>query len=226
MDVTIDLQTHTSHSTSCGWMSPSDLVRTAEEKGLDGVAVTDHNVMTGVEEARKSASQDFLIIPGEEIDTDEGQVIGLFLDEPIDPNQPPETVLDEIHRQDGIAMVPHPFDVFRENLGSLEPHLDTIDCIETVNSRCVLRRFNRRASTFAEEHGLPATGGSDAHFASEVGRAFTSVKVSKAHEGNSRLDAVKNAMQEGRIYPVGGEGSVLVHLRTKLVKIYNNRIKG
>lgn len=223
MTVRIDLQTHTSHSSDCGWMAPETLVHRASVNGLDGVAVTDHNTMAGVEPAREAASEDFLVIPAIEVDTHEGQIIGLFVTEPIDPWQSPATVIEEIHQQAGLAVAPHPFDTLREGLQTIDEHVDQLDAIETLNSRCLRSVYNKRAQAFAESHQLTATGGSDAHFAREVGTAYTRVETDQ-HDGTDTdrtLEAVKRALAEGQVEPAGHRGPFYVHAGTKGVKLYN-----
>jgi hypothetical protein len=223
-------------------MSPETLVRRAEDVGLDGVAVTDHNTMTGVEPARRAASDDFLVIPAEEIDTTEGQIIGLFLEEEIEPWQSPSAVASEVHDQGGLTLAPHPFDEMRAGLTTASEYVDILDGVETCNSRCVRAAYNRRAEAFADEHQLPSTGGSDAHFACELGRAWTRVQVAPqegvadptesqgtvaANGGEAAtLDAVADAIQRGRVTPVGSTGTPLVHVGTKAVKLYNRVISG
>jgi len=197
-------------------MAPETLVRRAERRDLDGVAITDHNTMEGVPPVRRAASGDFMVIPGEEIDTPDGQIIGLFLSEPIEPWQSPGDVIDQIHDQGGVAVAPHPFDALREGLKGIDEHAETLDAIETINSRCLRGRYNKRATAFATEHHLPATGGSDAHFAYEVGTAFTEVRT----DGETLAEA-KRALLAGRTAPKGERGSPLVHAGTKCVKLYN-----
>lgn len=212
----IDFQTHTNYSPECGWMTPETLVHRAAHIGLDGVAITDHNTMAAIESAQNVAPTDFIVIPGEEIDTTEGQIIGLFLSEPIDSGQPPGSVINHIHHQGGVAFAPHPFDAMREGLTTITEHAGALDAIETLNSRCFRSQYNDRAAAFATEYDLPATGGSDAHFSRELGTAYTEVKTN-----GSTLPDVKDALLAGRVIPTGKRGSRLVHAGTKAVKLYN-----
>jgi predicted metal-dependent phosphoesterase TrpH len=197
-------------------MAPETLVRRAEQTGLDGVAITDHNTMKGIAPARQATAGDLIVIPGEEIDTPKGQIIGLFLSEPIEAWQSPGVVINQIHEQGGVAVAPHPFDAMREGLTTIDEHVKGLDAIETVNSRCLRSQYNERATAFATEHNLPATGGSDAHFAYELGTAFTEVRT----DGDT-LGEAKQALLAGRMAPKGERGSPLVHAGTKSVKLYN-----
>ncbi|QZP37091.1 PHP-associated domain-containing protein [Halobaculum magnesiiphilum] len=222
MKLSIDFQTHTNRSPECGWMAPETLVRRAESVGLDGVAITDHNTMDGVGPARRAASDQFLVISAEEVDTPDGQIIGLFLEEPIEPWQSPRTVIQEIHDQGGLALAPHPFDAMRSGLSSLSEYTDVLDAVETINSRCVRPAYNRRALEFAQQYEIPKTGGSDSHFAHEIGTAYTDLEIpSDARAGESLADPVKQSLRDGRVSPVGGRGSIVSHAGTKCAKLYN-----
>jgi predicted metal-dependent phosphoesterase TrpH len=223
MTLRIDDQAHSLHSYPCGWTSPAKLVRSAVGAGLDGIALTDHNTMAGIEDARAAAPAGFYVIAAEEVDTPDGQIIGLFLDEAIDPWQNAETVLDEIHDQGGLAFAPHPFDAYREGLETIDELAGKLDAVEVLNSRCVRTRFNHRAEAFAREDGLPRLGGSDAHFAHEIGTAHTAVDLSDAYfavpdHRDGWMTAVRDAILDGAVRPAGGRGSILNHAGTKLVK--------
>jgi predicted metal-dependent phosphoesterase TrpH len=207
-------------------MSPETLVRRAERIGLNGVAITDHNTMAAVDTARRAASEDFLVIPAEEIDTVEGQLIGLFLNERIEPWQSPINVIEEIKYQGGLVLAPHPFDAMRKGVNRIDDYVTELDAVETRNSRCIRSLYNRKAAAFASRHGLPATGGSDAHFARELGTAWTQVAVDRHsyNEEEITLEAVKDAIRADRVSPAGSTGSMLVHAGTKAVKLYNRVI--
>ncbi|MFC7229672.1 PHP domain-containing protein [Salinirubellus salinus] len=218
--IRLDLQTHTRYSPSCGWMPVETLVAMARRRGLDGVAVTDHNTVAGVHEALGLADDGMLIVPAEEVDTPAGQIIGLFVEEEIRPWQPPEAVIDAIHDQGGLAFAPHPFDRLRQGLENPAAYADALDAFEVFNARCVRPSYNDRARSFAREWGLPGVGGSDAHFAREVGNAYTVVDVDIDDVPVAeRLPRVKTAIRDGRVRAVGTRGSLVNHAGTKVVKL-------
>lgn len=219
MDLRIDFQIHTNHSPSCGWMRPEAVIDRAKSIGLDGVALTDHNTMSAIDQAHGASSDDLLIIPGEEIDTPQGQLIGLFISEPIDPWQSPGAVIEEIHDQGGIVYAPHPFDALRDGFSGITELVEELDAIEVLNSRCIRSRYNKRAEEFATTYGLPKIAGSDAHFAHEIGNAYTRVRIED--ENTEVLPLVKAAILDGRVSPEGGTGSLISHAGTKGVKLYN-----
>ena len=83
-----DMHVHTLHSPKCGWMRPESLVENAKKKGLDGLAITDHNTIEGAQEVfdivREEQIELFIII-GEEISTDRGEVLAYFINREIEP---------------------------------------------------------------------------------------------------------------------------------------------
>ena len=78
----IDLHTHT--TASDGQYSPSELINMAKEKGIQRFAITDHDTVSGLDEAAKTAeTEDMNFIPGIEISTHKGveiHMLGLYID--------------------------------------------------------------------------------------------------------------------------------------------------
>lgn len=167
-----DLQVHTDAS-PCSPASPERMVRAAVRAGLDGIAITDHDTLANVERARAVAPDDFEVIPAVEVTTTQGHLLALYVEE-APPQADPLTVIDAVHDQGGLAVLSHPFDELRQIYDAdLDEIARAVDAVEAVNSRCVRHTYNRRARSFASANDLPVTGGSDAHFPVEVGRAST-----------------------------------------------------
>jgi len=105
------LHTHTKHSD--GMVSPAELVRQAGEAQIKVLAITDHDTMTGIAEAEKTARKfDIEIVAGEEIQTSLPRglhVLGLFLKHPIPHGHSVLWTIKEIRKQKGLAIIPHPF---------------------------------------------------------------------------------------------------------------------
>jgi len=205
-----DLHSHTRYS-SDGLMAPSELLASARRKGLDGIAVTDHNTIRGGLETAKLAGNGFKVIVGAEIMTGRGEVIGLFLNEEVRPGTLGE-VVDRIRAQGGIAVAPHPFDGVRSRTALWPAGSDArlLDAVEAFNSRCVLAGFNRAAAEFAEKHGLAITAGSDAHFAGEVGNAGISIDESD----------VRKAILKRRVRIFGKKSPAAYFAATKALKVW------
>lgn len=217
-----DLHTHTRYSSRCGVVEPEQLVKTAILKGLDGIAVTDHDTIEGAVEARKFETPEFKVIIGCEIKTTSGELIGLFLQEEIESREPIE-VIREIHAQGGIVVVPHPFDRFRSSrFDLLNEILKHVDAIEVFNSRCISNKSNELARNFVIKHtktsNISMVGGSDAHYLGEVGRGYTKISDTRDVGKSDTADWVKYAFQDGKIDGMGCRSPLVNHLRTKLHK--------
>jgi len=165
-----DLHIHSSYS-SDGLMNPKTIVKIAIKRHLSGIAVTDHNTIKGGLKAKNCETKDFKVIIGSEIMTDIGEVIGLFLSEEIRSRNLTD-VIYEIKNQNGIIVIPHPFDKMRHSaLNPSDEFARLIDCIEGFNSRCIFQKYNEKAVEYASKHDLPLVAGSDAHFGNEIGNA-------------------------------------------------------
>lgn len=180
MAFNIDLHTHTYFSGD-GVSSPEDNIAAARKKGLHGFAVTDHNTCDavtylldkGLMRANGQPVDGFLIIPGQEVTTDEGHLLCIGATLPNLKGKPAREVCELIHERGGLAIPPHPYDLFRA--GIREPVLETlpIDALEVFNAATTLRRYNVFAFKYAQARGLPMTAASDAHHCAALGTAYT-----------------------------------------------------
>jgi hypothetical protein len=169
--IDVDLHMHTDHSHDCA--TPVEvLLSEARSRGLGAIAVTDHNEISGALEARDMVSTGLKVIVAEEVKTaDQGEVIGLFIEEKIARGMTLEETIAEIKRQGGLVYVPHPFDRLHSvpDYEHLLPVLDDVDAIEVFNPRIAISEFNEEAVRFAAKYRLPAGAGSDAHVPQGLG---------------------------------------------------------
>ena len=178
----IDLHCHSFFSAD-GVSSPEALIASARKRGLHGFALTDHNTSDGCRYLRDKGLMredgmpvdDFLIIPGVEVTTAEGHLLCLGVILPYLKGTPALEVCKMVHDHGGLAIPPHPYDLFRA--GIRESVLDTleIDALEVFNAATTLKRYNKMAYDYAKKRGLPMTSGSDAHHEAAVGTAYTIV---------------------------------------------------
>jgi predicted metal-dependent phosphoesterase TrpH len=175
-----DLHVHTDHSKDSR-TSPRAAVRRALELGFDVIAVTDHNTVSGSLEAERAAKgSSLIVIPGQEVSCHEGEVIILGLRETLPNKAPCLDIMEQARKSGGFVIVPHPFDLMRKGLGrSLLPSLDFIDAVEVFNSRTIFGVFNSKALSFAQDHGLPMTVGSDTHFPEEMGHSYMLIDAAR-----------------------------------------------
>ncbi len=167
-----DLHMHTTWSHDCS-IEVDELLDHAEAEGLGAIAVTDHNVFGGALEAlERSRGRDLIVIPGEEVKTDDqGEVIGLFLREEIPRGMSFTDTVAAIREQEGVVYLPHPFDRMHAIPfpATLHRHLHEIDVLEVYNARLLFEGYNDEALRFARKYGLTPGAGSDAHVLQGVG---------------------------------------------------------
>ncbi len=178
-----------------------DLLERAQAADLDAIAVTDHDEIDASLDATSLAPDYGLVgIPGMEISSAAGHVLAFGISDLVPAGLPFGETLDRIRDLGGIAIVPHPFQTSRHGVARhITPEqLATADAIEVYNSRLLTGLANRKAETFAEEHDLPMTAGSDAHIAEMVGRAVTEVDTDERTP-----EAILDAICAGRTSVVG-----------------------
>jgi predicted metal-dependent phosphoesterase TrpH len=170
--IVADLHMHTSWSHDCS-IDAAELVDHAEAEGLGAIAVTDHNVFGGALEALDYArDRDLVVIPGEEVKTDDqGEVIGLFLEREIPRGMTFGETVTAIREQGGLVYIPHPFDRLHAipDPRTLHRNLAEIDVLEVYNARLLFEAYNDEALRFARKYNLTMGAGSDAHVLQGVG---------------------------------------------------------
>ena len=193
----LSVELHTHSSLSYDGRDPVELIlEQADAVGLDAIAVTDHDeIDASLEAAERAADYGLLGIPGMEISSKAGHILGFGLEEAVPPGLSYESTLEAIWDQGGLAVIPHPFQESRHGVMARisRDELAMGDAIEVYNSRLLTGRANRQAERFARARDLPMTAGSDAHISEMVGQAVTRVDAEERS-----VDAVLEAIREGR----------------------------
>lgn len=196
----IDLHTHSCYSYD-GFSSPREMLLVAREKGLNGIALTDHNTTKGWDETLITAKElNMLIVLGEEIKTERGDILGLFLKEEIKSRQA-EEVIKEIKAQGGLVVIPHSFHFF-ERFRGLEIYKELLNGIEVFNARLPFSGADKSALAFAQKNSLAMTAGSDAHYCAGVGYAYTIVEAAENLEEFKTGILEKRSVAEGQKSPL------------------------
>jgi predicted metal-dependent phosphoesterase TrpH len=213
----VDLHVHTSASFD-SLATPRSVVRAAASRGLTHLAITDHDRIDGATEAREIAAQEapeLTVIVGQEIRTRDGDLIGVFLDEPIRSDLDVLDAIAAVRSQGGLVGIPHPFDRFRGSLlhdGRLDALASQVDWVESHNARIMVGNGNQRAAEFAIEHSLPGVAVSDAHSVMEVGVAYIAV------DGDpGTVAGLRAALPTAEL--VTGRATVFVRAVTPLAKL-------
>ena len=167
-------------------VSPVEMVKEARRKGLNGIAITDHDSLKSWDSLKRMKFDNFIIIPGEEISTRQGHLIALGIAEVIKPGQEVLETIDKIHQQGGIAIAPHPFDIGKKGIRNFSRFADAIEVFNAMN----LDRFaNLRTLKYAKKFKKPMVAGSDAHLKEWIGRG--SVEINSDYNLDSVLKEIK-----------------------------------
>ncbi|HYM40521.1 MAG TPA: PHP domain-containing protein [Thermoplasmata archaeon] len=196
----LDLHNHTRYSPDSR-VAPAELVALATRIGIQGIAITDHNAVAGIAEAAAAASKDFLVVPGIEVSTATGHVLGYGVREVVPRDLGIAETVERITALGGVAVAAHPFR-FWSGLGKNGLDAARFPAYETANAR-TLRRGNVRARETATSRKVGETGGSDSHFLDEVARAVTAVEA-----GVASVDDLLQALARGKTRSQGFDRDV------------------
>ena len=197
----IDFHVHTCYSND-SLTSLRDVILYAKKRGLDGVAITDHNTIEGALKLQKSNSDGIIVIPGIEVSTKAGHILGINVTTHIPQGLSIEETVERIHEAGGIAIAAHPSALYKSGIGLSKKILaQHIDAVETINSSVfpffLLNYMSRR---LANRTRLPQTGGSDSHVIETIGLAYT---VVNGVDINSDIEEIIRAVKRGMSVPYG-----------------------
>jgi len=191
----IDLHLHTNYSRDAK-TTPEEAVQYAKKRQLDGIAVTDHDAVQGAR--RLAKEKDLFVIPGIEISSRHGHVLGLNITEQIPPRLDIAETVERIRLLGGLAVIAHPAVVIKTGLGTRIDSALGIDAVEVINASA----FPFSLSTYLSRRlalrlRLPETAGSDSHYPEEIGSAYTII------DADPNRDDIIEAIRKGRTEPVG-----------------------
>jgi predicted metal-dependent phosphoesterase TrpH len=168
----VDLHTHSLASPD-GSLDAAAYGQMLASGKLDIIAVTDHDTISFAQDlAAKLGPQ---IIVGEEITSNQGEIIGLFLQQPVPPGLSASQTVQHIHEQGGLVYIPHPFETVRKGISRevLDMIADQVDIIETHNGRAVFQNRGQEAVAWAHAHQVAQAASSDAHGWQGWGRTYS-----------------------------------------------------
>lgn len=190
--LTCDLHVHTNFSKD-GESSVEEILRKAEEAGLDAIAITDHDTVDGAKKALACISS-VLVIPGIEVSTRQGHLLVLGTTDVIPAGLDVVATIDLARRMGAVLILPHPYHVWRHGVGRRKnAGMTSVDAIEAFNSRYIVGSANKKAARIAKRLGKPCVGGSDAHNAKYVGFGRTFVDAEKD------LPSILAAIRDGKV---------------------------
>jgi predicted metal-dependent phosphoesterase TrpH len=190
--LTADLHCHTIYShDSCNRMEW--IIDRCTRIGITCLAVTDHNRIEGAFELQRSAP--FRIIVGEEVDTGEGEIIGMFLKRWIAPLQGLKKTIMQIKAQDALVYLPHPLSISRDsslNITGIRDLYSEIDIVEVFNARTRKESSDREwLSEWLHRRSVVKSAGSDAHSPYELGNVL--IEMDDFTSGKEFLQSLNRA---------------------------------
>ncbi|WP_458456596.1 PHP domain-containing protein [Methanobrevibacter sp.] len=172
-----------------------DILKTASERNIDIIAISDHNTADGTGEVmQKTKNTDILAIPSIEISSSEGHILGFGCEENIPRDLSPADTIDRIHDLGGLAIIPHPYCFYRHGLLCKSDYKDLkIDAIETKNARFIVGYCNSKGKKLSKKENIPGLGASDAHYWKFVGDCYSLIECEKD------IDSVLKAIKKGNV---------------------------
>jgi predicted metal-dependent phosphoesterase TrpH len=191
----IDLHLHTNYSLDAK-TTLEEAICYAKKRQLDGIAVTDHDTVEGA--CRLAKEKDFLIIPGIEVSSRQGHILGLNITEPIPPKLDIAETVERIRSLGGLAVIAHPSVVIKTGLGARIDSALGIDAVEVINASALPFAISTYLSRrLARRLQVPETAGSDSHYPDEIGSAYTMI------DADPNRDDVMEAIRKGKTEPFG-----------------------
>lgn len=206
----IDMHLHSNFSDDA-LGSPESLIQSLQKRGLQGMALTDHNTIQGCLKVQKVVPKDFLFIPGVEISTADGHLLALNLTTDIKAGLSVEETVERIIDAGGEPVVPHLFRLLSGiKLEKLKAIHSKVTAIEVFNG-CSVPNTNLKIAKVARKFNLGGTGGSDSHDPLYAGYAYTVVDST-----DFRVDTVLSELKKKKTW---GEGLTmpLTYRRDRMV---------
>lgn len=236
-----DIHIHSIYSKKCGLFPIKDILDYVEKMtDLDIIAITDHDEIAGSQEAERLASAyNFEIIVGEEILTKQGEILGLFLKEKILPKKSLIATIDEIHRQGGLAIVPHPFYFYGRIPGfkkavsirtvnkilKYESDFIKIDALEAFNPSLPGQLSHRKVLKFNTKlFDLPVIASSDAHTLDHIGCAYTLFQGKTKEDLRRSILGKTTIIQGNEFWPVTDTARLIEKNVRKRIRKYGRKI--
>jgi predicted metal-dependent phosphoesterase TrpH len=178
-----------------GALPPWALASEARRRGLDAIALTNHNQMLSWKLAGwfRSPASGVLLLPGEEVTTPSFHMAAVGVQQPVDWDRSAALVAARVHAAGGVAIAAHPDDRAVEALDSVFGDLDGIEAAHPVRhlSDQAGRELNAAAARALREHpSIAQIGSSDFHYLAPIGLCRTYI-FARAATVKDVLDAIR-----------------------------------
>jgi len=212
-----DLHIHTKYSQD-SLLEPKKIIKVAKRRGLNVIAITDHNTIRGALATLNAVSKqdNLMVIPGVEMRILDHDILCLFITEQPKRINDYAEFLDHARELNAVTILAHPY---RKRKPLPLNLIEGIDLIETFNAR-ISHEANIKAKTLAHKFHKSEAAGSDAHLSIEIGRAKTII-----FQEPENLEELRNALLRGKRVIIGKESPIIVHIPTIAIEICKNLVK-
>jgi predicted metal-dependent phosphoesterase TrpH len=211
IQIRADLHVHTTYS-SDSLITPKELVHYTKKRGLNAVAVTDHDYLDGAVKIAKEV-RDFLVIPGMEVSSSEGHIVALNIKESVPRGLSAIETVERIHNAGGVAIACHPYVYFKGCLRNAV--CDVFDAIEVINARAFpFQNSVKMARDAAEKFKLSQVAGTDAHYGPQIGYGYTVIDVEEV-----TVEAVARAIVAGHCQAQGQQVPLVLNVQQQIQRL-------
>ncbi len=203
----VEFHAHTNYlQPNEGKMSPKELIDTMKSMGYDALTITEHydrkqkwdvyrkNPLRTYEDFKDYAKEKgILLIPGVEVQFDEGEVLLINFRDDIKKYK----TLEDLKKLPKSTMIaaPHPYFILEKKcIGCvLDQYKDLFDAIEHSYFYTKHINFNKKAIEFAKKNKIPLIGTSDVHRKVQLNRNYTLVDSEK------NIESIIKAVRQNKI---------------------------
>lgn len=186
----VDLHLHDNKYSTDSHISIEEIVREAKRKGLDGIALTNHENPDVVKEIDKLVEKyDFVIFPGVEYLTKDGDIVAFGIDKLPEEQMSAQEFIEYVDRFGGTCTAAHPY---RTNNRGLEDKLYTVKGLTAIEgyNGSTSDYHNGLAVKAGKELGIQVIGSSDAHVVEKVG-VYATLLPYKVKNVKELIEALK-----------------------------------
>ncbi|MCL2643286.1 MAG: CehA/McbA family metallohydrolase [Candidatus Bathyarchaeota archaeon] len=193
-------------------ITPKDLIYYAKKRGLNAVAVTDHDYLDGAVKIAREV-KDFLVIPGMEVSSSDGHIVALNIQESVSQGLAAVETVERIHKAGGVAIACHPYVYFKGCLRNAV--CNAFDAIEVINARAFpFQHSVKKAKEAAEKFKLAQVAGTDAHYGPQIGYSYTTIDTEEL-----TVEAITNAIRQGHCQAHGQQVPIILNIQQQIQRL-------
>lgn len=206
----IDLHTHTHPGSWDSFLTPDELIDRSKQAGIDGIVLSEHDWAWDPEEVKRLAQRhDFLVLPGMEINTEDGHILVYGMHRYVYGMHRSHELAGHVQADGGVMIAAHPYR--RQHPWDWQSEKEWADALDRAQRNGAYRfisgmeigngRGKLEENSFsvkvADVMGFHGTAATDAHAVADVGKAVTYFE----RDIRTEADLIEE-IRAGRFWPV------------------------